>query len=191
MAGNLLKREWFQFYDGAPTWDRADRIIQSWDTAGSRAQLADYTVCTTWKIWGNDCYLIDVYRARLDFPALRKAMNKLAQKFRPRNILIEDNGTGQSLLQELYSDRPAWMPYPTAIRPREDKVMRMSSASYLIERGQVYFPEKAEWLADFLEELLAFPHGRHDDQVDSVSQFLNWIDPKNKRTIHMAKLTGL
>ena len=69
--------------------------------------------------------------------------------------------------------------------------MRMSSASYLIEIEQVYFPKKTEWLEDFLEELLAFPNGQHDDQVDSVSQFLNWMDPKNKRTIHMAKLTGL
>ena len=35
-------------------------------------------------------------------------------------------------------------------------------------------PREARWLDTFMLELLAFPNGRHDDQVDSVSQFLNW-----------------
>lgn len=191
VAGNLVRREWLQFYEGPPTWDQADRIVLSWDTAGSDSDLADYSVCTIWKIWDKDYYLLDVFRERLDFPALRKAAHKIACKYRPRNILIEDMGTGKSLLQELKSDRGEMIPYPTAIKPRDDKIIRMSSASYLLESGHVYFPKEAEWLAELITELLAFPYGKHDDQVDSVSQFLNWIDPNNRNTIRMVRLTGL
>jgi predicted phage terminase large subunit-like protein len=43
-----------------------------------------------------------------------------------------------------------------------------------IEAGHVHLPREADWLGGFLLELLTFPHGRHDDQVDSVSQYVNW-----------------
>ena len=59
-------------------------------------------------------------------------------------------------------------------RPDKDKVTRMSAQSAKIEAGQVHLPKEADWLGTFLHELLAFPNGRHDDQVDSVSQFLKW-----------------
>jgi predicted phage terminase large subunit-like protein len=52
----------------------------------------------------------------------------------------------------------------------------MSAQSAKIEARQVYLPKQAPWLGDFQAELLQFPHGRHDDQVDSISQFLNWIE---------------
>ena len=53
--------------------------------------------------------------------------------------------------------------------------MRMSAQSAKIEAGYVLLPERAPWLQDFQTEILQFPHGRHDDQVDSLSQFLMWI----------------
>ena len=59
--------------------------------------------------------------------------------------------------------------------PEGDKVMRMSAQSAKIEAGYVLLPERAPWLQDFRTEILQFPHGRHDDQVDSLSQFLMWI----------------
>jgi phage terminase large subunit-like protein len=63
-----------------------------------------------------------------------------------------------------------------AFAPEHDKITRMSAQSSKIEAGQVYLPQQAEWLDDFRAELLQFPHGRYDDQADSLSQFLNWID---------------
>jgi predicted phage terminase large subunit-like protein len=50
----------------------------------------------------------------------------------------------------------------------------MAAQSAKIEAGQVHLPKDAPWLDDFKSELLAFPKGHHDDQVDSVSQFLCW-----------------
>ncbi len=54
----------------------------------------------------------------------------------------------------------------------------MAARAALIEAGQVHLPEEAPWLADFQAEVMAFPHGRHDDQVDSMAQFLNWIEER-------------
>ncbi len=51
-----------------------------------------------------------------------------------------------------------------------------------MEAGHVLLPKEAPWLAVFLEELLAFPRGRHDDQVDSVSQFLKWAWNDSRRS---------
>jgi predicted phage terminase large subunit-like protein len=68
------------------------------------------------------------------------------------------------------------VPYPIRFAPEHDKITRMSSQSSKIEAGHVHLPRQAAWLDDFRTELLQFPHGRYDDQVDSLSQFLNWID---------------
>ncbi len=51
----------------------------------------------------------------------------------------------------------------------------MAAQSAKIEAGHVHLPKSAPWLGEFLTELLSFPNGRHDDQVDSVSQFLRWL----------------
>jgi phage terminase large subunit-like protein len=59
--------------------------------------------------------------------------------------------------------------------------MRMEAQSARFEAGQVYLPEQAPWLATFLHELLGFPKTRYDDQVDSVSQFLNWAEAMHSR----------
>ena len=68
------------------------------------------------------------------------------------------------------------------IVPQGDKVTRMEAECARIEAGHVVLPRDAPWLAVFLNELLAFPNGRHDDQVDSVSQFLNWAWRRATRT---------
>ncbi len=62
-------------------------------------------------------------------------------------------------------------------------LMRMEAQTPKIEAGQVFLPKDAPWLGVFLDELLAFPKGRHDDQVDSVSQFLKWAGKKTYQSV--------
>ena len=62
------------------------------------------------------------------------------------------------------------------LRPDKDKITRLSAQSAKIEAGQLLLPTKAPWVEDFKTEILAFPGGRHDDQVDALSQFLEWTD---------------
>ena len=70
---------------------------------------------------------------------------------------------------------PGGMTRPIGVKPEGSKVDRMAAQSAKIEAGHVYLPKSAAWLGEFLTELLSFPNGRHDDQVDSVSQFLRWL----------------
>jgi predicted phage terminase large subunit-like protein len=79
-----------------------------------------------------------------------------------------------TLLQDLHHDTPAGMPHPIGQKPNGSKADRMVAHSAKIEAGHVHLPREADWLDSFLLELLAFPHGKHDDQVDSVSQFFMW-----------------
>src|SRR5262249_45359957 len=170
--GNIIKRDWFKFYDWPPRPEPGDRIVQSWDTAMKPDQRNDPSVCTTWRERNGACYLIDVVRERVDYPELKRLVLSLRSKFEPDAILVEDKGSGTALIQEL---RNAGSPFPIPIDPKGDKVMRMYVQAAKIEAGQVYLPREAPWLSEFLLEVLAFPRYRHDDQVDSLSQFLNWV----------------
>ena len=121
-------------------------------------------------------------RVRLDFPALKRKVIEVyecwAQLQKP-TVLIEDAGSGTSLIQELYDyDIPA-----IGIRSEGDKVMRMSAQIAKIEAGAVHLPRQAAWLDALKSELLAFPQGLHDDQVDSISQALNWISQPRRRLL--------
>src|SRR5262245_32875660 len=60
-------------------------------------------------------------------------------------------------------------------RPKADKEVRMSQHEGRFEAGNVLLPKEAPWLADFESELLAFPSGRYDDQVDALLLFLDWF----------------
>jgi len=85
------------------------------------------------------------------------------------------------LIQEFGANRDAAVPVPIGINPEGNKLTRMEAQSARFEAGQVYLPEHASWLATLLHELLGFPKGRYDDQVDSISQFLNWAESFDRR----------
>jgi predicted phage terminase large subunit-like protein len=157
--------------------DRTDNdlLVISWDTAMNATQLSDYSVATVWLFRGELIYyLVDLYRARLDYPALLRKAMELRMRWPEATMLVEDAGSGTSLLQDLrFRNIPA-----IGIRPEGDKVLRMSAQSAKIESRAVYVPKRAPWLDDLRTELLAFPHGTHDDQVDSISQALGWMQKR-------------
>ncbi len=172
--GELIKWAWFRYYDEAPFSGSGDEVVQSWDTASKADQLNDYSACTTWLIADKRYYLLDVLRQKLNYPELRKTVFEHAIRWHAKVILIEDKATGTALIQELYQDCAYGVPAPIKIAPLKDKITRMSAQSSKIEAGCVLLPRQAPWLDDFKTELLQFPRGRYDDQVDSLSQFLNW-----------------
>lgn len=172
LEGNMVKRDWFRFYDDALDVDELDAIVQSWDTAGAAGELNDYTVCTTWGVQGPDYYLLDVLREKLDYPDLRRKAIEMVRRHQADIVVVELAGTGQSLIQDLRESVDAFV---LGIRPRGDKETRLAAQSALIEQGRVYLPASALWLDTFLKEVLGFPSGRHDDQVDSMELFLKYI----------------
>jgi predicted phage terminase large subunit-like protein len=170
-GGVLIKGAWFGSYTRLPEPNREARIVQSWDTASKTNKTNDFSVCTTWLTRGQDYYLLDVLRKRLEFPDLRRRILAHAARFKTRTVLIEDASTGAPLIQDLQSEGKI---RPIAIPADRDKVVRLEAQSAVIEAGHVLLPDSAPWLDDFLLEVLAFPNGRYDDQVDSLSQFLTW-----------------
>ncbi len=186
--GNLVKWAWFQTYDTPPSFEHRDKIVQSWDMASKATELSDYSVCTTWQVKGHHYYLLDVFRARLDFPQLKQAVIAHAQQYHARTILIEDTALGTALIQDFRAHAHAQVPSPIAVTPKDDKVMRLAAQSTVIEAGQVFLPRTASWRETFRTELLAFPHSRHDDQVDSLSQFLTWIAERTRNTVRIFPL---
>ena len=185
--GEIIKWEWFRSYDEPPARTADDRIVQSWDTASKAEEINDFSVCSTWLISGNDYYLIDVLREKLKYPDLKRRIIEHARRFSANSIIIEDKGSGIALIQELQRET-ADVPHPIAFTPETDKVTRMHAQSAKIEAGQVHLPRRAEWLQEFRLELLQFPRGRHDDQVDSLSQFLNWIERRNRNRLRVYPL---
>ncbi len=171
-GGAMIKWSWFGSYPEPPEKEGNDRVIMSWDTASKAEEINDYSVCTTWQEGGGRYYLIDVVRRRLEYPDLKRLVVEEAHRHGADVVLIEDKGSGIHLIQDLQRDGVVM---PIAIQPEGDKVTRMSAQTAKIEDGHVLLPERAPWLQDFQTEILQFPRGRHDDQVDSLSQFLAWI----------------
>jgi predicted phage terminase large subunit-like protein len=116
--------------------------------------------------------VLDVLRVQLEYPELRRRVLDQADRYGPGAVLIENSAAGIALLQDL---RREGLLLPISYKPKVDKVARLEGHSAKLEAGHVLLPEAAPWLDDFKTELLAFPRGRHDDQVDALSQFLEWF----------------
>src|SRR5579872_574223 len=170
MGGGLVKANWFKTYNTLPS--QFELLFQSWDTANKSTELSDFSVCTTWGMKDQKLFLIDVFRERLEYPSLKRAVHNQASSFKPKNILIEDKASGTQLIQELQQEG---IHQVTRYDPKGlDKIMRLHSVTSTIENGFMYLPEKAEWLANYIHELTTFPNGKYDDQADSTSQALDW-----------------
>lgn len=168
-GGGLIKLDWFARYKEPPALP--SRVVLSWDTAFKPGAGNDFSVCTVWAEGERGYYLLDLFRARLGYPALKRAALALAAKWRPNAVLIEDKASGQSLIQDLCAETR--LPV-VALKGKGDKTVRLAAESPAIEAGRVHLPEAAPWLADFEAEIAAFPNAAHDDMADSLSQFLAW-----------------
>lgn len=175
--GAILKREWWQ------RWPEEDPplvnyIIQSYDTAYSKKETADYSVITTWGVFikdqdsGPNIILLNVTRGRWDFPELKRIAKDEYMEWKPDNVLIEAKATGTTLQQELRRvGIPVTMYSPGGRRAGQDKVSRANSVAPILESGMVWAPETG-WAEELIEECAAFPNGDNDDMVDSTTQAL-------------------
>lgn len=172
--GEIFKREWWQYYREAP---KLKWIMQSWDTAFKKGAENDYSVCTTWGCTNTGFYLLDRWKEKVDYPTLKKTAKGMAAKWCPRTILIEDKASGQSLIQDLKTGTN--LPI-IAVPVDSDKITRAHAVTPTVEAGNVYLPESAPWLQDYIDEHAVFPNGSHDDEVDSTTQFLNYVRRKGE-----------
>ena len=108
----------------------------------------------------------------MEYPELKRAVHEQCAAFEASVVLIEDKASGTQLIQELVAEG---IHAVTRYQPQTDKIMRMHAQTAMIENGFVHLPKETAWLAEYLHELTVFPKGKHDDQVDSTAQMLDWF----------------
>lgn len=174
--GTIFKRDWVRTYREPPP--SFERIVQSWDTAFKTGAENDYSVVTTWGSAETGHYLLSLWRARVEFPELKRQLSSQAEQWKPHAILVEDKASGQSLIQELkLATRFPILP----VKVDSDKRARAEAVTPMFEAGRIFVPESAPWLQDYLDELAVFPAGVHDDAVDSTTQALNYLREQSYR----------
>lgn len=199
-TGGLIKREWFQFYNSERVKEFDDsgyyetnnyltsgkirvnestlRIISTVDLATSTKESADYTVITTVGLdKKNNIFVLDVIRERLEAPEVLKLLQTVYDKWNPEMIGIERAGYQLALIQIVR--RQTTLPI-VELKADRDKLSRALPLSAKMEAGMVFFPRDAVWFSDMEKELLQFPNGEHDDQVDSLAYAVLQSARKNK-----------
>lgn len=169
LGGAVFKSKWFEQYDVPP---ERGRVIVSIDTAFSIRKGADFSVASVWRAHEGRYFLLFTWRERCEYPQLKKTVEGLYESWHPDTVLIEERGSGQSLLQSLKQETS--LPV-VGFKVDTDKVSRAHSVTALFETGRVLFPKSASWLSTFLHELEMFPSGAHDDQVDALTMALTYL----------------
>ena len=173
--GALIKREWWKKWEDKKIPD-LQYIIQSYDTAFSAKETADYSAITTWGIFTpqeggkQSIILLDAKKGRWNFPELKAKAQEEYKYWEPEVILIEAKASGLPLTHEL---QKAGIPVINFTPSKgNDKHSRVNSVAPLFESGAVWAPTERRWAEEVIEECAAFPFGDHDDYVDSTTQAL-------------------
>ena len=161
-GGSVFRDDWWVMIK---TVSPGEQVFQFWDTAFKTGQQNDYSVCCTMTTTPNGYAVLDVWRNRVEYPDLLKAMKSLAERHpKVSAIFVEDAASGQSVVQSLR--RETRLPV-LPVKPSGDKVLRANKVTGTVEAKKITLPRAAPWLQAFREELAAFPNGVHDDQVDA------------------------
>ena len=167
-GGTIVKRKWLTTYDNI--WHQpGDSIVMSWDIALAETETGDYSACVVLLTRNEVFYVLEVVRGRFLFDALKSKVMEVKERYGSATLLIEDSPISRGLIQSL-RERSLNV---TTFKPNTDKRARLIAQTDLFAGGSVRFPRQASWLEDLTAELLAFP-GRHDDQVDALTQGLAW-----------------
>ena len=187
-GGAVFKLDTFKRWDERNKPPKFDRLIGSWDLTFKDSKSSDYVVGQIWGTKGIDYYLLDQVRGQWDFTKTLDVFVQLAKKYPSVNRwLIEDKANGSAIISMLKKHIHG----VTAITPTESKLERAYSVTPMIECGNVYIPESAPWLPAYEDELLSFPAGAHDDQVDCTTQALNWCRTHHKAQVSAQNLLAL
>lgn len=163
--GNLIKREWWQYYDELP---ECGDWIMSVDAAFKDGDNNDFVAIQVWAKRNANMYLVDRVKKHLDFTSTLREIRRLKNMYpKVQQVLIEDKANGSAAIQVLRRE----MIGVIGVNPKGGKVSRVNAVTAAIEAGNCYLPRKP-WVHEFVEECAAFPSGAHDDEVDCCSQAL-------------------
>ena len=165
-GGGMFKDSWWRLYTVAP--EMLHRCMFA-DTAQKTAEANDWSV---FQVWGmsvtNQIYLIDQIRGKWEAPELLTQARAFWRKHQHsdraplRGMWVEDKSSGTGLIQTLAREGVPVIP----IQRNKDKISRANDVLPIVESGQVYLPQNAEFLSAYMAEFGTFPMGAHDDQID-------------------------
>lgn len=200
--GEILKRHWWRFYDPKLFTDprlenrrpRFRLVVQSVDAPLKDKQSNDLIAIQAWAATAGDRYLIDLRKGNMSYSQAKRAIKEQARYVRTlfpsaaHYVIIESAGYGDELVLELKRELSGVTKLSHA---REgDKVLRAEAASADLESGNCFLPGFRDGadefsmpdehrcsadIVDFINSCAVFPNGRHDDDVDSFSQAINWV----------------
>jgi len=169
-GGNIIHRDWWQYYDPLEIRSFATEII-SVDATFKDGDKSDFVSIQVWGKLDNNYFCRYCLNKRLDFPGTIAALRSVKTLFpKAYTVLIEDKANGSAIIQTLRREM-----FCIPINPQGGKVSRVNAIAPAIESGHVYLPlpEKAPWVNRFIDQFCSFPNGAHDDMVDACSQVLN------------------
>lgn len=170
--GNMLKREWWQYYKHSDYEDgtlKFDTMMMSVDATFKDQSKNDYVAIQVWGKRGNKCYLVDSVNKHLGFPETVRAIKVMTLRYPKIGAkLIEDKANGSAIIQTLRDEIPGIIP----VEPRGGKEARVEAVAFSVEAGNIYLPKDKQFTWEFIDQCAAFPNGKHDDMVDAMSQCL-------------------
>lgn len=173
----IIKRDWIRWWtqeDPPP----CDFTVQSFDTALTTKSRSDFSVCHTWGVWHNEedgtqnAILLNKVKGKYEFPELKKMAHEQYAEWEPDSVIVEAKASGQPLIDEMR--RSGIFVQDFSPGKGQDKIARLNAVADMFASGHVWFPETA-WAAQTVEEILAFPAGEHDDEVDTMTLALQRI----------------
>lgn len=199
--GGVVKGTWFSRYEKMPDHKRDEagnvlnrgfkRTILSVDSAEKTTKRNDYSVITVWRETPDNKHcLCTVVRKRVEFPDLVTLIETTARTWEADAILVEDRGSGTQYIQARGLSGLAPAPVIAISVSNQSKEFRFDGVAPMFQAGEVLLPVRADWLAEYEKEILSFPNGTHDDQVDSTSQYLNWARKGRRRGTKKLKGAG-
>jgi len=167
--GTIFRVDWWKYFTELP---KLTRTAQYWDTAFKKGKASDWSVCLTLGKHETGVCILDMWRGRVEYPELLSMIKAKYDQFRPSLVKVEDAASGQSAIQSLTRDTSIPI---IKIKAEGSKEQRANLITGIVEAGRVSLPERADWLAVFLDEVTNFPAGKYDDIVDVLSYGLDDI----------------
>jgi len=167
----IIKRDWVRYWPHADPPD-CDFIVQAYDTALTTKQRSDFSVCHTWGVWFNEednstnVILLNSVKGKYEFPELKTMAREQYEEWEPDSVVVEAKASGQPLIDEMR--RSGLFVQDFSPGKGQDKIARLNAVADMFSSGHVWFPETG-WAARTVEEILAFPAGEHDDEVDAMT----------------------
>jgi predicted phage terminase large subunit-like protein len=158
------------------------RWKRGYDLAVSTSTTADYTASFRVGIdkKGN-LYIADGFRAKIEYPEQRRYIIERMKNEPDTEHGVEAAIHGKAVVQELRREPGIRRFALREVRVAGDKLTRALAWLNLAEEGKLFLV-RGGWIDEFVDEVAAFPTGRHDDQIDAVSTAVNMLTNTGKRS---------